>query len=350
MESGIIPEASKDPKKSGVTRRDFLEKAAGAAVGALMAGGYDRISHGVRELSNPKVEGVLPNVIEKMKRLHPEFSQWDKPEDWAEAIKKKCEENKFPATDENRCLILTLIGAESGFRDSPRVVGSWATPSEKFMEEIRILKPRTGGPMNVSIREVMEQDKISYDKALKEVSTFQNGIGYGIRHLKKVVDLYKDIRDDNLRLKCIFADYNAGLFTSRNAGVQVVLEKMGSPVSRKDGLLSEETEQAIEKLFSKYNIPITVGQIKEDLTHKADYNFPDTQTWKEIAKLNKGDMPLAPADSPVLGLPGIMKRVLTGVGSSKDFAEHRLTEFNQIMKLILEEGKRIKQSLPEVGK
>ena len=80
--------------------------------------------------------------------------------------------------------------------------------------------------MQVNIQDVMTQENIAYQEALKKISTKGEGVGYGIKYLKKIIGLYQDISNDELRLKCIFADYNAGLFTSRNASIQVVLNKM----------------------------------------------------------------------------------------------------------------------------
>src|SRR3989344_2797097 len=287
-----------------INRRRAL-KIMGGATAAVAAGivvGGDKVSQKIRESSNVDIAEGLPSVIEQMKRLFSDIDQKAKPEEWSAIIYEQCVKNQLPPTEENICIILTLLGSESGFRASPRIIDSWVTPSEKLLAKSGILKPKTSGPMQVNIQDVMDQESIGYEEALKKISTKGEGVGYGVRYLKKIIDLYEGVSDNELRLKCIFADYNAGLFTSRNAGIQVVLNKILNSSLREDGLLFSETEREIERLFLSHNIPITKEQIKEDLAHKASSEFTNSKVWQAIKELNGGSMPVIPSDIRIVGL------------------------------------------------
>ena len=156
--------------------------------------GYDRISQKIREFSNTYVQEGLPNVIEKMKTLYPAIDQWAKPEEWSAVIYEQCKKNQLPLTQENLCLILAIIGAESGFRASPRVVDFWMTPSEKFVGKLGIMKSKTSGAMEITVQDIMDREKIGYNEALEEISIIQAGIGFGIEHLKKLLIFIKIFR------------------------------------------------------------------------------------------------------------------------------------------------------------
>ena len=76
-----------------------------------------------------------------------------------------------------------------------------------------------------------------------------------------------------------------------------------------------------------------------------NYEFSNSQTYQALMKLNGGNMPMKPADSPFLGFSSYIIKIFTGVGSSKEFAEHRLIEFNAIMELMLKEKQNQMKSI-----
>ena len=159
------------------------------------------------------------------------------------------QKNQLPLTQENLCLILAIIGAESGFRASPRVVDFWMTPSEKFVGKLGIMKSKTSGAMEITVQDIMDREKIGYNEALEEISIIQAGIGFGIEHLKKILIFIKIFRMTIFDLSVFLLIIMLDFFTSRNTGVQIILNKIGNFALREDGLLFSQTEQAIKSYF-----------------------------------------------------------------------------------------------------
>ena len=94
-----------------------------------------------------------------------------------------------------------------------------------------------------------------------------------------------------------FADYNSGMYSSRNAAFQSMLNdlteaeldldgdlllygKDGSPKSAKS-----QSERELISVFAQHNILVTPRQIRSDLKKEKEKKFEDTATYRAVAKL-----------------------------------------------------------------
>ncbi len=124
--------------------------------------------------------------------------------------------------------------------------------------------------------------------------TREGGLYYGIHRLMT----YSAAYDQPLYR---FADYNSGIYSSRNAAVQSAINRMNKTSNRQalmlDGDLllygrdkdvlsdASSTELAIQALFAQYSLPISVRQIRRDLKKEKTEKFEKTDTYLEIQRL-----------------------------------------------------------------
>lgn len=120
--------------------------------------------------------------------------------------------------------------------------------------------------------------------------TREGGLYYGIHRLM----MYSADYDKPLYR---FADYNSGMYSSRNAALQSAVNKMTEQKLTLDGdlllygrdkdILSKpsSTELAIQTLFTQYAVPISARQIRRDLKKEKSEKFEQTDTYKEIQRL-----------------------------------------------------------------
>lgn len=120
--------------------------------------------------------------------------------------------------------------------------------------------------------------------------TREGGLYYGIHRLM----MYSADYDKPLYR---FADYNSGMYSSRNAALQQAVNKLTEQKLALDGdlllygrdkdVLSEPstTELAIQTLFTQYTVPISARQIRRDLKKEKSEKFEKTDTYLEIQRL-----------------------------------------------------------------
>lgn len=124
--------------------------------------------------------------------------------------------------------------------------------------------------------------------------TREGGLYYGIHRLMT----YSAAYDKPLYR---FADYNSGMYSSRNAAVQAAVNRMtktteGQPLALDGDLLlygrdkdilrqQSSTELAIQALFSTYTVSISASQIRRDLKKEKTEKFEKTETYLEIQRL-----------------------------------------------------------------
>ena len=94
-----------------------------------------------------------------------------------------------------------------------------------------------------------------------------------------------------------FADYNSGMYSSRNAAFQKMIEKSSGIDLDLDGdLLSYDkngnpraatttTEKALLNLFVQNNVLITPRQLRNDLEKEKEKGFEKTQTYAAVSKI-----------------------------------------------------------------
>lgn len=152
----------------------------------------------------------------------------------------------------------------------------------------------TLGSMQVHINYAREHKRnaVNNNELRDDLYTQYGGLYYGIHRLM----LYPAAYDKAIYR---FADYNSGMYSSRNAAVQKMVEKLtGIDLDFDGDLLSYDkngdplssatsTEKAIANLFMSNKILITARQQRDDLTKEKDADFEKTQTYITISKLYK---------------------------------------------------------------
>lgn len=154
----------------------------------------------------------------------------------------------------------------------------------------------TLGSMQVHINYAKENKRssMSTNELRDDLYTEYGGLYYGIHRLM----MYPADYDKPIYR---FADYNSGMYSSRNAAFQKMVDKtLESDIDLDlDGdLLSYDkngdarpavttTEKALMTLFSKNNVLITPRQLRNDLKKEKEKGFEKTQTYIAVSKLYK---------------------------------------------------------------
>jgi len=319
--------------------------AGGLAAGAVAAGeGSEELKMHMREANRPKYNKVVEDSLERSKSLDSNIDQEADPEAWADAIRGAMERADFPPTIENLAVVLTLISAESGYREYPRAVGNPLSPTEAQVGEVKEMvegkAPETGGPMEVHVKHVMESEGVSAEEAMKLLSTIEGGLRYGIAIIKDLMDEYQDY-DLEQKLLSVFADYNTGRYASRNAGFQNGLNQVDGIDVREDGVCGPITEGAIQQFLREKGITIDPGQIKVDLEKHKESGFKNTPTWKAVEEALGKKIEPVPADSPITGwwgLKAVANDALEGFKNSREYAALRLKEYKWLVSLVEQES------------
>lgn len=94
-----------------------------------------------------------------------------------------------------------------------------------------------------------------------------------------------------------FADYNSGMYSSRNASFQQALTKLTKTKLSLDGDLllydkneniqteRSQSELAINRLFADHAVNISAKQVRSDLKQEKQIDFEKTQTYNEVKTL-----------------------------------------------------------------
>ncbi|WP_213072516.1 DUF1615 family protein [Acinetobacter rongchengensis] len=154
----------------------------------------------------------------------------------------------------------------------------------------------TLGSMQVHINYAKENKRssMSTNELRDDLYTEFGGLYYGIHRLM----MYPADYDKPIYR---FADYNSGMYSSRNAAFQKMIDKSSESDLDLDldgDLLSYDkngdprpaittTEKALMTLFSKNNVLITPRQLRNDLKKEKEKGFEKTQTYIAVSKLYK---------------------------------------------------------------
>ena len=176
----------------------------------------------------------------------------------------------------------------------------------------------------------------------KDLYSQYGGLYYGIHRLL----LYKANYQDPIYR---FADYNSGMYSSRNAAFQKMAEKISGTDLDLDGdLLSYDkngdprpamttTEKALTNLFAKNNILVTPRQLRDDLKKEKDKSFEKTQTYIAISKLYQEK---TGKDAPYAIMPEV---VISGPKLSRDYNTNwYASRVNGRYETCMQRAKRIK--------
>jgi hypothetical protein len=123
-----------------------------------------------------------------------------------------------------------------------------------------------------------------------DLYTQYGGLYYGIHRLMEYPANY----DEAIYR---FADYNSGMYSSRNAAFQKMLGALTEAEISLDGDLllynkdgdvrstQSQTEKELIAVFAQNNVLVTPRQIRADLKKEKEKKFEDTQTYLAVQKL-----------------------------------------------------------------
>ena len=150
----------------------------------------------------------------------------------------------------------------------------------------------TLGSMQVHINYAKEHKRQSGNivELRNSLYTQYGGLYYGIHRLMQYPAEY-----DQAIYR--FADYNSGMYSSRNAAFQSMLQALTENEISLDGDLLlynkdgdvrptlSQSEKELIAIFAKNNILITPRQVRSDLKKEKDKKFENTQTYLAVQKL-----------------------------------------------------------------
>ena len=196
----------------------------------------------------------------------------------------------------------------------------------------------TLGSMQVHIRYVKDnKPKLqSVNEVRDELYKQYGGLYYGIHRLMT----YEASYDKALYR---FADFNSGMYSSRNASFQRIINKLADTdldldgdllMYNKDGdpkMQKSGTEEVLIQYFSTIPTAPTASQIRKDLKLEKSKKFEDTQTYQVMLKRYK-DKTGKDADYAIMP-----KVVISGPKLSRDYntnwyAERVNTRYKQCMR------------------
>ncbi len=152
----------------------------------------------------------------------------------------------------------------------------------------------TLGSMQVHINYAKDhkRNSMSTNELRDNLYTQFGGLYYGIHRLM----MYPADYDKAIYR---FADFNSGIYSSRNAAFQKMVDKLSDTNLALDGdLLSydkngdaktaiTDTEKTLIALFTRNGILVTPRQLRSDLKKEKDKDFEKTQTYIAVTKLYK---------------------------------------------------------------
>ncbi|OTG66515.1 DUF1615 family protein [Acinetobacter silvestris] len=172
------------------------------------------------------------------------------------------------------------------------LTGAAKLVGQDFAEKLNPIT--TLGSMQVHINYAKENKRSSMNtnELRDDLYTEYGGLYYGIHRLMMYpADYNKPIYR--------FADYNSGMYSSRNSAFQKMVNKVAEIDLTLDGdLLSydkngdvrpatTDTEKALMALFSKNNVLVTPRQLRNDLKKEKEKSFEKTQTYIAVSKIYK---------------------------------------------------------------
>ncbi len=178
----------------------------------------------------------------------------------------------------------------------------------------------TLGSMQVHIRYAVDHSRSggNMHKIRDDLYTQYGGLYYGIHRLMTYPAQYdKPIYR--------FADYNSGIYSSRNAAFQQMINKLSDQDLSLDGdllaydkegdVLSQTTttENALIQLFLQENIMLDAKNIRRDLKKEKQQKFEQTDTYLQVTRLYQEKFK---KDAPYAIMPEV---VISGPKLSRDY-------------------------------
>lgn len=201
----------------------------------------------------------------------------------------------------------------------------------------------TLGSMQVHINYAVENSRSGSNihKIRDDLYTQYGGLYYGIHRLMTYPTHYdKPIYR--------FADYNSGIYSSRNAAFQQMVNKLSKQELSLDGdllsynkdgdVISEPTatETALAQLFLEKNIALDAKNIRRDLKKEKQQEFEETKTYQQVVALYEEK---TKKDAPYAIMPEV---VISGPKLSRDYNTNwYASKVNQRYNRCVSRGKRL---------
>ncbi|MDO4223266.1 MAG: DUF1615 family protein [Acinetobacter sp.] len=172
----------------------------------------------------------------------------------------------------------------SALTGAAKIVGS------DFSERLNPITTLGSMQVHISYAKENKRASMSSSELRRDLYSQYGGLYYGIHRLMTYTANYK-------KPLYRFADYNSGMYSSRNAAFQQMLAKISGKnveldgdllLYAKDGDVRSEksgTEKLVNELFSRKNIQITARQVRFDLRREKTKSFEDTDTYKTMVRL-----------------------------------------------------------------
>ena len=170
------------------------------------------------------------------------------------------------------------------------LTGAAKLVGQDFAEKLNPITTLGSMQVHINYAKDNKRSSMSINELRDDLYTEYGGLYYGIHRLM----MYPANYDKPIYR---FADYNSGMYSSRNAAFQKMIEKSSGIDLDLDGdLLSYDkngnpraatttTEKALLNLFVQNNVLITPRQLRNDLEKEKAKGFEKTQTYAAVSKL-----------------------------------------------------------------
>lgn len=201
----------------------------------------------------------------------------------------------------------------------------------------------TLGSMQVHIRYALENSRSggNIHRIRDDLYSQYGGLYYGIHRLMTYPAQYE-------KPLYRFADYNSGIYSSRNAAFQQMVNTLSAQELSLDGdLLSYNkdgdvisaptaTETALAQLFLEKNIALDGKDIRRDLKQEKQQEFEQTKTYQQVVTLYQAK---TSKDAPYAIMPEV---VISGPKLSRDYNTNwYASKVNQRYIRCVSRGKRL---------
>ena len=170
------------------------------------------------------------------------------------------------------------------------LTGAAKLVGQDFAEKLNPITTLGSMQVHINYAKDNKRSSMNINELRDDLYTEYGGLYYGIHRLM----MYPANYDKPIYR---FADYNSGMYSSRNAAFQKMIKKSSGIDLDLDGdLLSYDkngnpraatttTEKALLNLFVQNNVLITPRQLRNDLEKEKAKGFEKTQTYAAVSKL-----------------------------------------------------------------
>ena len=170
------------------------------------------------------------------------------------------------------------------------LTGAAKLVGQDFAEKLNPITTLGSMQVHINYAKDNKRSSMNINELRDDLYTEYGGLYYGIHRLM----MYPANYDKPIYR---FADYNSGMYSSRNAAFQKMIEKSSGIDLDLDGdLLSYDkngnpraatttTEKALLNLFVQNNVLITPRQLRNDLEKEKEKGFEKTQTYAAVSKI-----------------------------------------------------------------